>query len=241
MSIRNILVLSTSLVLGACGGGSKPPANPDTSSTPPAGGEEAKSDIPEEGKTADKGEAASKAEEKKEPATAPKIEKPPSESTIGGKSISEVDGAALTAEAKKLGWVKDGVSPNTNTTGSYESIKFDIEKGKQKGYVEIVRPAATPGAPGAGGQPSEVKALREKDGAAVHWDEASDVVVVVFIEGGKTADAKKILASYVKAAKKAAKTAEKTEKAGETGATPAKGEKSAATSEKKPPTPAPSK
>src|SRR5262245_42669365 len=106
MSFRKILVLSTSLTLVACGGGKKPPDNPSTASTPaPGGAEEPKSDMPEEGKTADKGEAATKAEEKKEPATAPKVEKPPSESTIAGKSISEVDGTALTGEAKKLGWV----------------------------------------------------------------------------------------------------------------------------------------
>jgi hypothetical protein len=234
MSIRNILILSTTLILGACGGGGKPPANPDTSSNPP-GGEEPKSDMPEEGKTAEKGEGATKSEEKAEPATAPKIDKPPSESTIAGKSVSEIDGATVASEAKKLGWVKEAAPAGANTSGSYETLKLDIEKGKSKGFIEIIRPAANPGAPGSGGAPSEVKAAREKDGAAVHYDEASDVLIVVMVEG-KTADAKKLLAQFVKAAKKTAKTAEKTEKAAEKTE-----KKAAATPEKKAPAPAPSK
>jgi hypothetical protein len=240
MSIRNILIISTTLILGACGGGKPPAKSPDTTAPDMGGGEAKSSDTPEAGKTADKGEGATKSEEKSEPATAPKLDKPKSDSTIAGKSISEADPTALQAEAKKLGWLKAEGGASPQVSGSYETIKFDIEKGKSKGYVEIVRPAAAPGAAsGGGGTPAELKSMREKEGA-VHYDEASDVLVVVFVEG-KQADAKKLLNQYVKIVKKAAKAEAKAEKTAEKAEKAPKGEKAAGTAEKKAPAPAPAK
>ena len=67
-----------------------------------------------------------------------------------------------------------------------------------------MRPAAnpTPASSGSMTPPVELKAMREKEGAAVHLDDAADVIVIVAIEG-KTADAKKLLGQLVKIAKAA--------------------------------------
>ena len=217
MSLRTSLPLIASMVLLACGGGTPPAdhATPEGSasagapteapSASPSAKEEAKTDAPGEKPAAKPAEAAK----------APKLDKPKSEATIAGKSLSELDDAGLSAELKKLGWVKEGAAVSGGTVGSYQSLSVDIEKGKAKGVVKIIRPAAEPGeASGTSiAPPSEQKAEREKEGAATELDEAADVLVIVQIEG-KTADAKKLLAQLVKVAhaKAAPKPTAKTEK-----------------------------
>lgn len=216
MSIRTVLPVVSLSMLVACGG-SNPPAE-----TPPSEPSKAAAEMPSQpaaeqpDDTGDKSAAATKTEEKQEepkPAPLPKLDKPASASTIAGKSISEVDSLAVQAEAKKLGWVKDGAAVGGGTIGQYEQFRFDIEKGKLKGYIEVVRPASNPTA--ASGMsivpPGELVSQREKEGAAVHHDPGSDVLVVVFVEG-KPADSKKLLGQLVKAAKAAAKTEKKAEK-----------------------------
>lgn len=154
-------------------------------------------------KEEDKSEETPKPEEDK-PEMAPKLDKPKSASTIAGTSISELDGAALQEAVKKLGWANEGAAVGSMTMGSYESISYDIEKGKLKGKIEIVRPAAAPGeASSTTVTPlAEQKDSKEKEGSAVFYDEASEVLVAVTMTEGKPADAKKVLGKLVKKAKK---------------------------------------
>lgn len=151
-----------------------------------------------EEKTEEKTDEPPKEEAKKE--MAPKLDKPKSESTIGGTSLSEIDGAALQEAVKKLGWAKEGQAVGSLVVGSYEALNYEIEKGKLKAKVEIVRPAASPGEVSSATMtpPAEQKASKEKEGSAVFFDEASDVLVVVTMTEGKPADAKGILGKLVK-------------------------------------------
>lgn len=193
----------------ACGGGApeaeSPAPRPSTAPAAPIPSAEVAPASTETPKT--EAATAAKLDEKK-PALAPKLEKPKSEATIGGKSVSDVDGLLMLAEAKKLGWVKDGTGVGGGVIGPYEQFRFDIEKGGMKGYIEVVRPTANPGEAGSVSMtpPVELKARREKEGAATELDEVADVIVVVSVEG-KTADAKKLLGQLVKVAKPKAKKA----------------------------------
>jgi hypothetical protein len=195
MSLR---IFSLAFLLCACGGA------PSTPHPPPEGTGGEVEELPppktEEAKTEEEKE---KTEEEK-PATAPKLDKPKSESTIGGASISEIDGVALQEAVKKLGWAKEGQAVGSLVVGSYEALNYEIAKGKLKGKIEIVRPAANPGEPSSASMtpPGEQKASKEKDGSAVYYDEASDVLVAVTMSEGKPADAKGVLGKLVKKAKK---------------------------------------
>jgi hypothetical protein len=195
MSIQRAFPVVSLLVLVACGGGTPPAENP-----PPEGTGDAVTDPAPtaEEKTEEKSEEAPKEEAKKE--IAPKLDKPKSESTIAGTSISEIDGAALQEAVKKLGWAKEGQAVGSLVVGSYEALNYEIEKGKLKAKIEIARPAASPGEVSGTTMtpPAEQKASKEKDGSAVFYDEASDVLVVVTMTEGKPADAKGILGKLVK-------------------------------------------
>lgn len=192
MSIHRAFPLVSALFLVACGGGTPPAENP-----PPEGTAEAPVDEPPAAE--EKSEEAPKAEEAKKE-MAPKLDKPKSESSIAGASISEIDGVALQEAVKKLGWAKEGNAVGSMTVGSYETLNYEIEKGKLKAKVEIVRPAASPGEVSSASMtpPAEQKASKEKDGSAVFYDEASDVLVAVTMSEGKPADAKGILGKLVK-------------------------------------------
>jgi hypothetical protein len=191
MSIHRAFPLVSALFLVACGGGTPPAENP-----PPE--EMAEAPVEEPPPAEEKSEEAPPEEAKKE--MAPKLDKPKSESTISGASISEIDGAALQEAVKKLGWAKDGNAVAGMTMGSYEALNYEIEKGKLKGKIEIVRPAAAPGEVSSTTMvaPSEQKAAKEGEGSAVFYDEASDVLVAVTMTEGKPADAKGILGKLVK-------------------------------------------
>ncbi|MBK7582137.1 MAG: hypothetical protein IPI67_18265 [Myxococcales bacterium] len=201
------------VMVTACGGSAPPAQPPDAdpregiSDVPPA----PKGEVPaEETAEAANGSGAEAAEAKP-------VEKPKSAAAIGGSSLSDVSGVAVQAEAKKLGWFRQDAAVGGGTMGVYEQFRFEIEKGKLKGFIELVRPAAKPTPAGSGGMvpPAELKDMREKEGAAVHFDEASDVVVIVSVEG-KPADAKKLLGKLIKLANASAKKAEKTAKKGKT-------------------------
>ena len=135
MTTRTVFPLLLCCLFVACGG-SAPPAE-----APPTEPSQEKSDMPAEPaaeQPADNGAkpGASPPEAKKKDEPAPKLDKPKSASTIAGKSLSEVEGTATFDAAKKLGWAKDGGAVGGGTIGSYEQLRFDIEKGKLKGFVE---------------------------------------------------------------------------------------------------------
>lgn len=195
MKIRNILVIPAALLVFACGGSNPEPEVPTAESveknaTPPV--EEPKVEAPK---------TEQPAEEKKEELVA--LNKPKSKWTVGGKSVSEAQGDDIVAAFKKAGWVKDGVAFGNNVAGQYESGSLEIEKGKVKGTVTIVRPAATPVASSSPvSAPSTLSERANKDTSAFTYDEEGDVYVQVEItEGGKAADAKKILDAVFKKAK----------------------------------------
>lgn len=200
MSIRSTLTVLLVLCLPACGG-SAPPAD-----APVADPAEGSADMPAEPVAEKPAQPAEPKAEEKQAEPAVKLDKPKSASTIGGKSISDVDGVAVQDQAKKLGWIKDAGAVGGGTLGSYEQFRFEIEKGKAKGFIEVVRPAANPTASGGSSitPPTELQSMRESEGAAVHLDPEADVIVIVSIEG-KTAEAKKLLGQLVKIAKAAKK------------------------------------
>jgi hypothetical protein len=195
MSIQRAFPVLSLLVAVACGGGTPPAENPPPEGTGEAPVAEAP---PVEDEAEQKAEEPKPEEAKKE--MAPKLDKPKSESTIAGASISEIDGAALQEAVKKLGWAKEGTAVMGMTMGSYEALNYEIEKGKLKAKIEIVRPAATPGELSSTTMvpPAEQKASKEKEGSAVFYDEASDVLVAVTMSEGKPADAKGVLGKLVK-------------------------------------------
>jgi hypothetical protein len=196
MSIQRAFPLVSALFLVACGGGTPPAETP-----PPEGtGEAAVEEPPVADDKTEASEEPPKEEAKKE--MAPKLDKPKSESTIGGASISEIDGAALQEAVQKLGWAKEGQAVGSLVVGSYEALNYEIEKGKSKAKIEITRPAAAPGEVSGATMtpPSEQKATKEKDGSAVFLDEESDVLVAVTMTEGKPAEAKAILGKLVKKA-----------------------------------------
>lgn len=129
------------------------------------------------------------------------LDRPASQWTIGGKSLSRVTDEEVLAAAKKAGWTKDDTTVAPLVGGQYEARSFPIEKGKIKGTVKIVRPAATPGTPDSASgftPPSTLGASMNKETSAFTYDADADVFVGVDLtEGGKEADAKKILDTLV--------------------------------------------
>lgn len=129
------------------------------------------------------------------------LDRPTSQWTIGGKSLSRVTDEEVLATAKKAGWTKDDTTATPMVGGQYESRSFPIEKGKTTGVVKIVRPTATPGSPDSASgftPPSTLGASMNTETSAYTYDADADVFVGVDLtEGGKSADAKKILDTLV--------------------------------------------
>jgi len=138
-------------------------------------------------------------EEPKAPAA---IVKPKSKWTTNGKSLSEIDGMTLVQTAEKAGYAKNA-SVGQGKGGAYESVNFPLEKGKMKGELTLVRPTATPTASTSPLlSPAELVNAVNKDTTAFIYDADADVFLKLEItEGGKAADAKKILSTMTKQAK----------------------------------------
>jgi hypothetical protein len=181
----------------ACGGSSKPPAPPPE--PPPASAAPPPEPAPAE---ADAGaEAAAEPAQPETPPAPAALNKPASESTIGGTSISSVDPGAVVDAVKKMKWAGDSTTAGGGTAGQYEDIKFDIQKGKDKGFVEIVRPAQSPTASDTPVKaPADMEADLKKDKAAIFYDDSADVLVAVSVDK-KAYLAKQILGKLVKKAK----------------------------------------
>lgn len=146
-----------------------------------------------------KPEAEKPKEPEPEPETPPPAveAKPKSKHTIGGASISDVEGPAMVAEAQKIGWAPTNVALLGGTVGKYENVRFGIDNGKNTGYIEIIRPAHEPTFRGANMMsPKDQAAMKESLGAIL-LDEEADVLIVVVVED-KPAEAKKLLAKLVK-------------------------------------------
>lgn len=127
------------------------------------------------------------------------LDRPASQWTVGGKSLSRVTDEELLAAAKKAGYTKDDTTVTPLIGGQYEARSFPIEKGKTKGTVKIVRPTGTPGvADSTFAQPSTLGASMNADTTAYTYDADADVFVGVDLtEGGKAPEAKKILDTMV--------------------------------------------
>lgn len=129
------------------------------------------------------------------------LDRPASQWTIGGKSLSRVSDEEVLASAKKAGWAKDDTTMTPLVGGQYESRSFPIEKGKTKGTVKIVRPTAAPGSPDSASgftPPSTLGAAMNSETSAYTYDADADVFVGVDLtEGGKAPEAKKILETMV--------------------------------------------
>lgn len=203
MMKRHVLSLVVIPFLGvACGGSTKPPAPPPEpapmSAAPPPAPAPAESD-------AGAAAPAASAPENTTPPAPAALDKPASTSTIGGTSISSVDPSAVVAAVKKMKWASDSTTAGGGTAGQYENIKFDIQKGKTKGYVEIVRPAQSPTASDTPVKaPADIKPDLKKDKAAIFYDEPADVLVAVSVEK-KPYLARRILHKLVKKGKAAKK------------------------------------
>ncbi len=123
--------------------------------------------------------------------------KPKSLATIGGASISDVAGLSVVTEMKKAGWVDLAVALSKESAGAYESVRFDLKKGKDRGHCEIVRPLENPSAERGGLlSPRDQKPDRDREGAT-YFDEASDVLVIVVVDGNPK-QAKKLIDGLVK-------------------------------------------
>jgi hypothetical protein len=175
-----------SLFTVACGS-PPPPATPEPKPEPVKPAEPEKPE-PEKPK-----------EPEPEPETPPPAveAKPKSKHTIGGISISDVEGPAIVAEAQKIGWAPTNVALLGGTVGKYENIRFGIDSGKANGYIEVIRPAHEPTHGGANMMaPKDQAAMKESLGAVL-LDEEADVLIIVVVED-KPAEAKKLLAKLVK-------------------------------------------
>jgi hypothetical protein len=181
--------LGLALAAAACGGSPTPPAPaPEASAAP----------------TAEAAAPTATAEAPKPPPDLTPLSKPASKWTVGGASLSTIESTALLAAFKKAGWVADGTAAGRVTVSKYESISFDIAKGKAKGSVTLVRPTAKPVAPSSMSltPPSDLPDRANKDTTAFTSDADADVFLSVEItEGGKAADAKKLLGSIAKQSK----------------------------------------
>ena len=122
--------------------------------------------------------------------------KPKSAATIGGASISDADGSAMVGEMKRTGWLDLAVAVTKDSAGAYESVRFDLKKGKSKGHFEILRPAKNAAAGPSMASPKDQKAERDKEGAT-YFDEPSEVLVIVVIDGNPK-QAKKLIDALVK-------------------------------------------
>lgn len=149
-----------------------------------------------------------KEEPKPEPPKPPEpLKKPASQFQIGGKSISSVACTEVGDLVKKAGWIAKDATPTCagGAIGVYEADQLAIEKGKIKGKLSIVRPAAKPTVEGSGKMvpPGEqAAAVKDKKTAFAMADAEADVAVIVELEEpGKTADAKKLVDGLVKKAK----------------------------------------
>ena len=135
------------------------------------------------------------------PTTLAVLDRPASQWTVGGKSLSRVTDEEVLMAAKKAGWTKDDTTVTPLVGGQYEARSFPIEKGKTKGTVKIVRPTANPGSPDSTSgftPPSTLGASMNQETSAYTYDADADVFVGVDLtEGGKAADAKKILETMV--------------------------------------------
>lgn len=173
------------LSISACGAPAPPPASPP----PPEPVKKAEKPPPEPEKPK---------EPEPEPTPPPVVEaKPKSKRTIGGTSISDVEGPAMVAEAQKAGWAPTNVAILGGTVGKYENVRFGIDNGKVTGYIEIIRPAHEPTHGGASMMaPKDQKAMKDALGAVL-FDEEAEVLIVVVVEDNP-ADAKKLLAKLVK-------------------------------------------
>ena len=136
------------------------------------------------------------------PAKLEPLSKPASTWAVNGASLSQVTGDELIAAAKKAKWVAADATATPSVAGQYESISLPLESGKKKGTLKLVRPAATPGAPETAANapvPSKLGESVNKDTGAFSYDEAADVFIAVELtEGGKAADAKKVLDTLAK-------------------------------------------
>lgn len=191
----SLAAMSLTILAAACGGENPEPTTPATTEavTPPPPVEAPKADP--------------KPVEPPPPAKLEALTKPESTWTIGGKSVSKATGDEALAAAKKAGLVKGDATATPSVAGQYESMSFPIEKGKMKGTVKVVRPAATPGAPESAASapnPSKLGDSMNKDTSAFYYDAEGDVFVGVEVsEGGKAADAKKALDAIAKPGKAA--------------------------------------
>jgi hypothetical protein len=184
------IALALALAAAACGGSPPPPAPaPEASAAPTAEPSAAPATV--------------EAPTPPPPDLTP-LSKPPSKWTVGGASLSTIESTALLAAFKKAGWVADGTAAGRMTVSKYESVSFDIAKGKAKGNVLLVRPTAKPEAPSSMSltAPSDLPGHANKDTTAFTSDADADVFLSVEItEGGKAADAKKLLGSIAKQGK----------------------------------------
>jgi hypothetical protein len=126
---------------------------------------------------------------------------PDSRWAVGGKSLSKVAPPQLLEAFKKAGWVKPRVEAVSVLIGAYDSIVFDIEKGKANGRVQLIRPAPIPGKPTdfgtrpaeCGDDPSTSPASLGTASFAMIHDAEADLCLLVQIKEGPADSAKAAL------------------------------------------------
>ncbi|HVY48147.1 MAG TPA: hypothetical protein VHB21_19800 [Minicystis sp.] len=185
-------------LLAGCGGSSAPAQAPGDAPPPAEGSADMGAPPP-----------TSMAVASAAPSAAPAVDltpldKPKSKWAVGAASVSDVDKGALMDAMKKAGWGGGGVSAGGTTVGKYESVTVELAKGKTKGTLTIVRPAAKPAPPSSMTitPPAQMEQKVDKATTAFVYDPDADVFVSVEINGGgKAADAKKLLDAAFKKGK----------------------------------------
>lgn len=143
--------------------------------------------------------APSDAQSATAPAEVAPVAKPKSEWSVDGTSLSDIDALALAAAFKKAKLTDSGSAGGSYGKG-YESVNFDVSKGKLKGRFYMVRPAKTPTpAESSLGGPEVALGLQDKHKSHGVLDKNADLYFEIRMEeGGKAADAKKLLDAVIK-------------------------------------------
>ncbi len=128
----------------------------------------------------------------------PPSAKPKSKWSIGGKSVSDVATGELAAAFMKAG-LTDEVRGGAEHANGYDAIRFELDNGDIKGRFLLVRPAPRPTHKAPITTPTEAQAKMDGGAAAGVLDAEADVYFEIQLtEGGKAADAKRMLDAVFK-------------------------------------------
>jgi hypothetical protein len=128
----------------------------------------------------------------------PPVARPKSAWTVDGVSLSDIDGLAIAGAFKKAKLTDSG-SAGSSPGNGWDTVNVSIAKGKMKGMFYLVRPATFPTKKTSTGGPNVAESLLDKEKGFGIWDKEADVYFKITLdEGGKAADAKRMLEQVIK-------------------------------------------